>query len=155
MSTLSGNTNLTPTDLQAEVATALQDFYNFLALLPWLDPSDILTPPAGGWPNINEANFAPLHKTDTVIQLLKHIPYLRMGDSDDKNPLVWQTFPCDYQRDYFQKVQSAIDYWEIPNTSERGFEFPEWVVPLTYGKVNGQYIMLDTSDGIVPLPISN
>jgi hypothetical protein len=35
----------------------------------------------------------------------------------------------------------------LPDTTEAEFTFPEWVVPLTYGKVNGQYIMLDTTDG--------
>ena len=27
------------------------------------------------------------------------------------------------------------------------FEFPSWVVPLTYGKNHGDYLMLDTTDG--------
>lgn len=152
MSTPSSSQALAISDLQTELATALQDFYGFLTLLPWLEPSDVLEPPAQGWPNINSDNFAPLHKNSAVIELLKHLPYLRMDGPYEKYALVWSTYPCDYRRDYFQKVKPGIDCWEIPDTSERDFSFPEWVVPLTYGKVNGQYIMLDTTDGITNFP---
>ena len=154
MSTSFSNQVLAASDLQTEVATALLDFYNFLARLPWLEPSDILEPPARGWPNISSDNFAPLHKNDTVIELLKHLPYLRMDGPFERNTLAWSTYPCDYRRDYFQKVEPGINCWEIPDTSERDYDFPEWVVALTYGKVHGQYIMLDTTDGIYNQPLA-
>ncbi|CAI9627207.1 unnamed protein product [Alternaria burnsii] len=147
MSTSFSNQVLAASDLRTEVATALLDFYNFLARLPWLKPSDILEPPAQGWPNITSDNFAPLHKNGTVIELLKRLPYLRMDGPFERNTLAWSTYPCDYRRDYFQKVEPGIDCWEIPDTSERDYDFPEWAVALTYGKVHRQYIMLDTTDG--------
>jgi hypothetical protein len=143
---------LATSDLQTEVVTALQTFYSFLARLPWLEPSDILEPPADGWPNISCDNFAPLGKNRTVIDLLKHLPYLRMDGPFERYTLIWSTYPCDYRRDYFQVVAPGIDCWEIPDTSERDQNFPEWVVPLTYGKVHGQYIMLDTTDGMYSHP---
>ncbi|KAH7070684.1 hypothetical protein BKA63DRAFT_545167 [Paraphoma chrysanthemicola] len=127
MSTWSPGQALASSDLHSEVATALRDFYSFLARLPWLEPSDILEPPPQGWPSINSDNFAPLHKSSAVIDLLKHIPYLRMDGSFERYTL--------------------IDCWEIPDTSQRENNFPDWVVALTYGKVHGQYIMLDTTDG--------
>jgi hypothetical protein len=151
MSTPSSSQALTtPSALQTEVSTALRNFYTFLSLLPWLDPSDILEPPASGWPNITTENFAPLHKTPAVIELLKHLPYLDMGHSFEKYPFIWSTYPCDYRRSYFQpgELNEGIDCWEIPSTVEREFEFPAWVVPLTFGKVHGVYVMLDTSDGM-------
>jgi hypothetical protein len=149
MSTPSSSQALATSDLQTEVATALRDFYSFLSLLPWLDPSDILEPPASGWPNINNDNFAPLHKTKVVVELLKHLPYLNMDQCFEKYPFLWSTYACDYRRSYFQpgKLKEGIDCWEIPNTQYRDFDFPEWVVPLTFGKLNGVYVMLDTSDG--------
>jgi hypothetical protein len=148
MSTSFSGQALATSDLQTEVATALRDFYNFLARLPWLEPSDILEPPAQGWPNITSDNFAPLHKNNAVIELLRHLPYLRMDGPFERYTLVWSTYPCDYRRDYFHEVKPGIDCWEIPDTTGRDYHFPEWVVPLTYGKVHGQYIMLDTTDGI-------
>jgi hypothetical protein len=137
-----------PSNLQNEVATALRDFYGFLAKLPWLEPEDVLEPPEQGWSNINIDNFGALHKNSIVIDLLKHLPYIRMDGPNKEYTLAWSTHPCDYRRSYFQMVGPSIDCWEIPDTTERDFDFPEWVVPLTYGKVHGQYIMLDTTDGI-------
>jgi hypothetical protein len=135
-------------ELQTEVITALKTFYEFLTKLPWLQPDDVLEPPKQGWPNINTENFAPFQKNDAVIELLKHLPYIRMDGPCHDYKLVWSTYPCDYRRDYFQIVHPEIGCWEIPDTSARDFKFPEWVVPLTYGKVHGQYIMLDTTDGM-------
>jgi hypothetical protein len=154
MSTSFSRQALATSALRTEVATALRDFYGFLARLPWLEPSDILEPPAQGWPNISNDNFAPLHKNSAVIELLKHLPYLRMDGSFERYALAWSTYPCDYRRDYFQKVEPGIDCWEIPDTSQRDYNFPEWVVPLTYGKVHGQYIMLDTTDGMYEVPLA-
>jgi hypothetical protein len=87
MSVSFSNQVLAASNFQTEVATTLLDFYNFLALLPWLKPSDILEPPARGWPNISSDNFAPLHKNNTVIKLLKHLPYLRMDGPFKRNIL--------------------------------------------------------------------
>jgi hypothetical protein len=138
---------LSISDLQTEVATALRDFYEFLTKLPWFQADDVLEPPEHGWPSINADNFGPFHKSDTVIQLLKHLPYIRMDGPSKEYKIAWSTYPCDYRRDYFQQIKPNIDCWEVPDTTERDFKFPEWVIPLTYGKVNGQYIMLDTTDG--------
>jgi hypothetical protein len=135
-------------DLQMEVADTLRNFYHFLTKLPWLHPDDILEPPEQGWPNINIDNFGPFQKSGAVIELLKHLPYIRMDGPNREYKLAWSTYPCDYRRDYFQEVRPGIDCWEMPATTERNFTFPEWVIPLTYGKVHGQYIMLDTTDGI-------
>jgi hypothetical protein len=56
-----------------------------------------------------------------------------------------QTYPCDYWRDYFQSptFTKLRPPYEVPY----GFEYPPWVVPLTYGKNDGSYLMLDTIDG--------
>jgi hypothetical protein len=68
--------------------------------------------------------------------------------SEERYTLVWSTFPVDYRHDYFQEGKVGTNCWEVPDTIERDHNFPEWVVPLMYGKVHGQYIMLDTTDGI-------
>lgn len=148
MSDPSSSQALDISDLQTEVTAALRDFYDFLTTLPWLQPDDVLEPPEHGWSNINTDNFGPFHKNSAVVELLKHLPYIRMDGPNNEYKLAWSTYPCDYRRNYFQNVSPSIDCWEIPDTTERGFVFPEWVVPLTYGKVHGQYIMLDTTDGI-------
>lgn len=131
-------------DREAVIAT-VTDFYQFLATLPYIEPADVLYPPPGGWPNINAENFAGLGKTEQVIALLKHLPYIRM-DGNHEYMVAPETFPCDYRRDYFQSPAVFADGrgpWDVPV----GFSFPPWVVPLTYGKNHGDYLMLDTTDG--------
>jgi hypothetical protein len=130
-----------------EIVATLRDFYEFLSKLPWLESGDILYPPESGWPNITKENFAFLGKNEEVIALLRHLPYIRM-DGKGQYVVAYNTFPCDYRRDYFQSpaFEKGLTPWEIPETGGR-FEFPSWVVPLTYGKNHGDYLMLDTTDG--------
>ncbi|MCJ1269695.1 hypothetical protein MMC22_009587 [Lobaria immixta] len=132
-------------DREAVIA-AVTDFYHFLAQLPYIEPADILHPPLeGGWPNITTENFACLGKSDEVIALLKCLPYIRM-DGHHEYVVAPETFPCDYRRDYFQTpsfAEGRTAPWDVPV----GLKFPSWVIPLTYGKNHGDYLMFDTTDG--------
>lgn len=130
-------------DREAIIAV-VADFYQFLAKLPYIESADILYPPEGGWPNITQENFACLGKNEEVIELLKLLPYIRM-DGSHEYLVAPETSPCDYRRDYFQSPSFAEGRgpWDVPV----GFEFPPWVIPLTYGKNHGDYLMLDTTDG--------
>ena len=65
-----------PTYDQDEVIAAVYDYYNFLTKLPYIDSSEIDYPPPTGWPNINPTTLQNLNKTDTVVKLLAHLPYL-------------------------------------------------------------------------------
>jgi hypothetical protein len=136
-----------PSYNREEIIATLRDFYQFLSKLPWLESGDILYPPESGWPNITKENFAFLGKNEEVIALLRHLPYIRM-DGKGQYVVAYNTFPCDYRRDYFQSpaFEEGLTPWEMPETGGR-FEFPSWVVPLTYGKNHGDYLMLDTTDG--------
>lgn len=146
------SSSIMPSFDPGKIIAALGDFYTFLAKLPWIEPADVLSPPPGGWPNITRENFACLGKNDEVIELLRHLPYIRMdgkGLYERDYALAYSTFPCDYRRSYFQKPNFTEDAqpWEVPETDGGRFSFPPWVVPLTYGKNHGDYLMLDTTDG--------
>jgi hypothetical protein len=125
-----------------EVIAVVTEFYQFLAKLPYIEPADVLFPPASGWSNINHQNFAGLGKSEEVIELLKRLPYIDM--SGHEYLIAPNTYPCDYRREPFQSpVTTKSTGWYVPI----GSEFPPWVVPLTYGKRDGTYLMLDTTDG--------
>ncbi|KAK4508480.1 hypothetical protein PRZ48_002219 [Zasmidium cellare] len=54
---------------------AVRDYYKFLIQVHL--PEDCIDePPEGGWPHITPEN-TPLGKTDEVVALLRHMPYLR------------------------------------------------------------------------------
>lgn len=43
----------------------------------YLDESDIIEPPEGGWPSITQETLGCLSKTGQVLSLLRHLPYIR------------------------------------------------------------------------------
>ncbi|KAL2023304.1 hypothetical protein VTK56DRAFT_3042 [Thermocarpiscus australiensis] len=55
---------------------AVSGYFDFLAKM-YLNESDILRPPEGGWPEITPDRLKGLGKTDEVVLLLRHLPYLR------------------------------------------------------------------------------
>jgi hypothetical protein len=63
---------------RSATVTAIQEYYRFLATM-YLDHSDVLEPPAGGWPSIPAVGWSNFNKTPEVIALLREIPYLREG----------------------------------------------------------------------------
>lgn len=77
-----------------QIVAAVTDFYQFLTTLPYVEPDDILYPPPEGWPQITKDRLAFLNKTNEVIELLRHLPYL------DSSRGEWIVFPwtnsCDY-----------------------------------------------------------
>ncbi|KAN0113112.1 hypothetical protein V8E51_006063 [Hyaloscypha variabilis] len=97
-------------------------------------------------PNITKEKFACLGRSDEVIALLKRLPYIKMNNNYEYM-IAPQTYQCDYRRNHFQSpaFTNSRPPYEIPY----GFEYPPWVVPSTYGKNDGSYLMLDTTDGTV------
>jgi hypothetical protein len=59
----------------SSVAT-IRDFFKFLTKM-YLDEMSVEWPPEEGWPTIKEGAFGSLGKSETVLALLRQIPYLR------------------------------------------------------------------------------
>lgn len=63
-----------------EVVASITEYYTFLTTHLHFDPSELKIPPPGGWPQITASRFAFLGKSDKVIDLLRHLPYLPADD---------------------------------------------------------------------------
>ncbi|KAL2122665.1 hypothetical protein VTJ04DRAFT_3120 [Mycothermus thermophilus] len=63
-----------------ETVAAIRDYFEFLTRV-YLDESYVHLPPEGGWPEITPERLRGLGKTDDVVQLLRHMPYIQ----DDEN----------------------------------------------------------------------
>jgi hypothetical protein len=124
-----------PSYSRDETIAAVMDYYQFLTKMPFLEPSDILYPPPEGWPQITKERLAK--KSDEVIELLRHLPYV------DSRREVWQIMPDSRPCDYVNKHPK--DY--KPYTPG-DFEFPPWVINLTFGGRYGKSLMFDTTDGM-------
>lgn len=60
---------------EATVA-AIRDYYRSLVSM-YLDETNVLEPPEGGWPSIPPNGWGNFGKTDEAIALLRELPYLR------------------------------------------------------------------------------
>ncbi|KAH6699845.1 hypothetical protein BKA61DRAFT_647087 [Leptodontidium sp. MPI-SDFR-AT-0119] len=145
---------------------AVRDYYQFLVEL-YLDDSEIIEPPKGGWPAISREFQHVFGKSDEVIALLRDLPYIR-----ENSPIPTRNDPpqgssgC-YWADW-QKL--AADSAEAANAGEDMGEFgenlkgmselwledvPDHVVGLTFGdSYNAHTFLLDTKFGVVHWPDS-
>jgi hypothetical protein len=133
------------------IKTALSTYFYALSKLPYIEASDIVYPPATGWPNITATNFATLGKNETVIALLKHLPYLRNPGLPKGYAIAFETFAIDYSAAPFTE---PLDGDAAEGLSPDQYEDDEgkiksWVVPLTMSQdqYSGCWWLLDTTDG--------
>lgn len=94
---------------QDEAVAAFTDYFEFLTKM-YLDESFVARPPPGGWPDIVNADPAvqqALGKTDEVISLMAHLPYIRFaGDySSDAHAVPGCSFE-DWRR-VIRKISAA------------------------------------------------
>ncbi|KAK0382113.1 hypothetical protein CLIM01_00528 [Colletotrichum limetticola] len=54
---------------------AITSYYELLALVHPDSVCSLEYPPSGGWPQITSESFSILGRNDTVIELMRHIPY--------------------------------------------------------------------------------
>lgn len=87
-----------------KVIAAVTDYYEWLLRLH-LRPDNLRRPPPGGWPEISPERFKKMGKTDTAIDLLKHLFYVEIDDN--VVPLLVWSFSscCDYSA---RKLQQDV-----------------------------------------------
>jgi hypothetical protein len=67
-----------------EIVASVTEFYTFLTTHLHFYPSELKTPPPAGWPKITPHNSDDKRKSDTVVDLLRHLPYLPGGHGQEK-----------------------------------------------------------------------
>lgn len=67
-----------------EVIASVTEFYDFLTTHLHFYPSELKTPPPTGWPQITPPSTDRQRKSDTAIELLRHLPYLPGGGGQEK-----------------------------------------------------------------------
>ncbi|KAI1827704.1 hypothetical protein F4861DRAFT_535910 [Xylaria intraflava] len=60
-----------------EIIAALRKFYSAIIRLPYIDADALVLPPPEGWSGVNADELRKRGKTEGVIKLLRHLPYLR------------------------------------------------------------------------------
>lgn len=135
---------------QDECVAAVRDYYSFLTKM-YLPESLVLEPPESGWPEITKAVMKDLDKTDVVISLLQHLPYIR-GDGYEGAP--WTTFAN--WASSVKNVSEGADDMEGLRICSEGNEDLEninaHVIGLTMGGRDNPVFLLDTELGIILWP---
>jgi hypothetical protein len=140
-----------------EFIAAIRDYYDFLTKL-FADPSFILEPPQDGWPNITPEACQDLGKTDQVVELLRHLPYIASRPySNVPEGLPSGTF-TDW-RNIVEKLTTEDAHADNELLMSEGTEdqFGGKIPSYCIGLVQGGYLMgedpdvilLDTKSGVV------
>ncbi|PQE24031.1 Alpha beta hydrolase fold protein [Rutstroemia sp. NJR-2017a BVV2] len=138
---------ITSTYTRNQITHLLTTYYQFLSTLPLIEANDIVYPPPTGWVNLADSTLPFLRKSDEVISLLQHLPYIRKNGVAPY-PISPDTFCLDYSSEDLL-VPAKINSHEALMSVTKSI--PEWVVPLTYPEDSnaGVWWLLDTSDGTV------
>lgn len=128
-----------PTYDREEVIAAVRDYYEFLQRL-CLPPDSIKYPPADGWQYDENTTFSP-PKTEQVIDLMKHLPYLRGPSEWDGINMYEKAITQDYSQ-FTGETPHNIDPW-LPYTT-----LPPHVLMIGQpsGR-NGYHVFVDTERG--------
>ncbi|KAI8960797.1 hypothetical protein F5Y11DRAFT_358166 [Daldinia sp. FL1419] len=120
-----------------EAVATIRNYYRFLTKM-YLKESDVIEPPQGGWPNLR-ANLQSFEKSDEVISLLRHLPYIRRP-SDDRDRKI---------SDWAAKGRMAgEDFKMLSEDFSIREDVPPHVVGLTFGGRNNPIFLLDTELGV-------
>ncbi|TVY62833.1 hypothetical protein LSUE1_G008741 [Lachnellula suecica] len=122
---------------------AIASFYEFFCTLPTSTPTVIQYPPPGGWPDITPENMAAMKKSDSVIDLYRHLPYPKghIEIAHATSPTWW----------FYEPLKPAFDEpGFLDRTGPIGAgEIPADVAILTNGGRNGSWLLLDTTNGTI------
>lgn len=140
-----------------DIAAALLSFYEFLTALH-IPAKALKRPPPEGWDFVNAERFACLNKSDAVIDLYKHIPYITRDNIAYQIDI--NCVGVDYTGNHFtygplksqcEKRQPTIEYIQEDGTPAWDrLEEPEHIAVLSEpATAIGYYILLDTRDGQV------
>ncbi|KAK8051792.1 hypothetical protein PG993_003177 [Apiospora rasikravindrae] len=138
---------------EAACVAAVGGYYEFLTKM-YLDESEVIYPPKGGWPSIAQADpevLARFGKTDKVVSLLAHLPYIRRSGGLNDNIHAIADCPFSDWNAIFTNLtpQSKVESCRIVSEGYAFYEVaPPHVVGLTASHRDASIIIIDTELGI-------
>lgn len=119
----------------SDIADALTAFYKQVIRHPHLDDAALKIPPSSGWETIDSAALRQVGKSEALIEILRHLPYLEADGRYEKLLVQYETV--------------AIAYTQHPSFSmEQVNPLPENCVYLTEGvDREGYSLVLDVEKG--------
>lgn len=133
----------TPAYSREATVAAIHDFYLFLTRLPGLNPSDIISAPESGFPELTDAFLSKLGKNSLVNDLIRHLPYIA-----GNNKIAPETSAIQYNGpDTLWSLDRNIILGTL--TPYGAGTIPPHVAVLTEAGRYGSWLLLDTVEGTV------
>ena len=128
------------------VVSCIERHYDLLVRMAYLDLDTILRPPPEGWSDEQLAvdTLQEWKRSDRVIDLLRHLPYLSRNMFDDKYEVYIETEACIYLRNYGW-LQDEYKEDAIRLMTPFQGELPAGIIPLSQSN-NGTEWMVDTDE---------
>ncbi|GAB7348911.1 hypothetical protein MBLNU459_g7601t1 [Dothideomycetes sp. NU459] len=118
---------------------AITNFYRTFIKLPYVEPGALRFPPDGGWTEVDADELKRRGKTDAVIDLLRHLPYLENKVQYDR----WTIHDGCVGIDYHKGLCYEDNVDPIRN-------LPAHVIPVAEMlDRNGNHLLLDTHTGCI------
>ena len=135
-----------------EAVSAFTSFYEWLVKL-YLPASALKYPPPGGWPEISPEYLAFLKKNDTVVDLLRHLPYIQRDEEFNPYQIYEKTSAVDYNGNYFRNT--GVNYKNPVAAEPYNVEtvLPSHVATIakTAAGRDGYFFFLDTERGTMTM----
>lgn len=131
-----------------EVIQGLTEYYTLLSQTASFPPDTISLPPSGGWSDdqLDVKVLKAFKRSDAVIDLLRHIPYLNAGDQGE-----WQIWPESFAVRYLRGPHTAN--W-LSGYKSTGWapampmdDLPPHIATLTTGHAGSTAWIVDTNEG--------
>lgn len=142
---------------RADTIAAFSGYYDFLVSM-YMKDSQVIRPPPGGWPGIANADPAlvqSLGKTDEVLALLAHVPYIRApynwnDDAEAAPACLFADWPNLFSNLSNPRGSTTGDDLRVATEGPEFKELaPPHVVGLAMGDRENPIIVLDTKLGII------
>ncbi|PVH83224.1 hypothetical protein DL98DRAFT_585933 [Cadophora sp. DSE1049] len=132
-----------------QAIAAVRDYFEFLCQM-YMDESDVVEPPADGWPSITVDNLQDLDKSEEVVSLLRHLPYIRPERLDTEAAPFCKFANWDSDATYLSTPRATAEYLKLASEGDEFYEeSPPHVIGLTSGGRDNPVFVLDTELGIV------
>lgn len=135
------------------VVRCIQRHYDLLVRAAYLDPSIIQQPPPSGWTeqDIMADVLRVLGRSEAVIDLLRHLPYISAPRNLGRYEIYEETTPINYLRDYSPLRDSTADSCHGKTVDDFDMfpadaDWPSSFISLTGGR-EATWWIIDTEEG--------
>ncbi|KAH8693506.1 hypothetical protein GQ44DRAFT_719517 [Phaeosphaeriaceae sp. PMI808] len=137
------------------VVNCIKRHYELLVKVAYFDPAEVRYPPDEGWSDeqLTVDVLRAFGRSEEVIDLLRHLPYIKQLDGDDKDEVYFETRHLSYLRDTWPFISLSVEECQGKQLSDkllmpRPADWPAGFISLTRYQ-HATWWIIDTAKGII------